>query len=79
MDIAVKQFRTYSIPITVTYREDGIITDCNHAGAGVEELIAERFDSDSGLWTPDDCEHRTVCDKCDAQMVQTDDGGEWIL
>lgn len=65
--------------ITVTAKEDGIITDCNHAGASIEDVIVDRLDYDSGCWTPDDSESSMVCDKCPAWLVPLDGGGEWVL
>lgn len=78
MNITVNAIRTYELPITVTIKEDGFITFCNHAGSGLEEVITDRFDPDSGRFIFDDSEYRVVCDKCMARLIETNDGEEWI-
>ena len=62
--------------ITVTSVEDGLIVDCNHAGATMQNVDALEFDSDSGRFTPTGTEQVLVCDKCNKQSIPGTE--EWL-
>lgn len=51
---------------------------CNHAGAEVEDVLTDRFDTDLGQFVNDDSEAMLVCDKCGSTFVPDDNGGEWV-
>jgi len=46
---------------------------CNHAGAELQDVITERYDTDSGRFIPDDSEEVLVC-KCGSQYID----GDWV-
>ena len=65
-------------PVAITVRggvwDDDIFDEdwCNHAGAEVEEVTSDAgLDSERTVKLP-------VCDKCGAQFIDNDDGGEWL-
>lgn len=69
------------IPITnISSEQDiSVLVDdfCNHYGAEMATVIAERFDEDSGRNVPDDTFATFVC-RCGMQLAPNDDGGEWV-
>lgn len=69
--IAIKQISREE-PITVTSKLDGMIVDCNHAGADYEELFFDDYygDEKSRIYM----QKQYNCDKCTAVSV---DGHEW--
>jgi hypothetical protein len=61
--IPIKQVKG-DYDITVTIKEDGIVVDCNHAGADYKTVTVYPDGSDVVL----------ACDKCNKQLI----GGEWV-
>ncbi len=55
--------------VSVTFKEDGIIMDCNHAGTHTEILPS------NGGMTDERWDETTVCDGCGAQYISD----EWII
>lgn len=61
--IPIKQIQG-DYDIAVTIKEDGVVMDCNHAGA--ERQTVTVF--------PDGSDDVIVCNKCNKQLI----GGEWV-
>jgi len=69
--ITVKGF-SWEEPVTVQVLEDGLVSDCNHAGATATVLEMEY--REAGEYLPYN-QQAMACDKCNAWSV---DGEEWI-
>ncbi len=69
------------IPVKVTFKggttqviEDGIVTECDHTGAYLDETTVPFWNADAHIFEPTGSKTLIVCDKCDAWQDET---GEW--